>query len=144
MSAVAQWGHSNIRRLLSHTEIPQIQYAKQHYLVQGGFSKPIDGILNGISTLEELEGAFRRCKMHVKASRQGTVSSRPIPTPSPPAIIPATKEQVIKEVSRSLEDAVPSIPTKGDHRPPLCLQELLQNRLVRLRFLGALISSESS
>ena len=142
MVAIAQWGHSNIRRLLSHTEIPQVRHAKQHYRVQGGFSKPIDGVLDGIATLEGLEGAFRQGKSHVKASRQGTGSSRPIPAPSPLSMIPAAKEELVKDIRRSFEGAVPSIPTEGDHRPPWCLQELLQNRLIRLRFLDALSSSE--
>jgi len=121
MSAVAQWGHSNIRRLLSHTEIPQIRYAKQHYRVQGGFCKPINGVLDGIGTLEELEGAFRQGKPHVKVSRQGKVSSRQIRASL--SIVPATKEELVKDILRSLEGTVPSVPTEGDHRPPLCLQK---------------------
>lgn len=144
IEAIALWEHRNIREFLSHTEIPDVRRMRQRGGSLNAFPQPVVGVLDGISTLEKFEGAFRLRNEHIKAGRKGAIPPHSIAAIPPLPIIPATKEELIKEIRRSLEATVPSVPTEGCHRPPLCLQKLLQSRPVRLRFLDALISSELS
>ena len=148
LDALNLWDHSNLQRFMSYTELPKSMDIEYHYQCLGKFPEPIDGVLDGISTLEEFEDAFRQGEKHIKVINQGVVP----PLPSPVPVSQARKDELIESIARTLEatslsalePASPNDSTESRHRPPLCLQELLQKRLVRLRFLRALTRSAIS
>ena len=136
--AMTLWYRDNVQRYSSQTKADMSELlTTEHLGVRrngvGEVTDPVQGVLGSISTLWGLEDALVLGQKRAEAIRRGVVP-----------ILALFDSSTTKDHGRVPKPVALLKGMRGQHRPPLCLQNLLQNRLVRLRFLRAINSSGAS